>query len=201
MLPARQRPSHRPRFRAHPHVRALLPMQPSRQWPRDQFRLVVAAFALPDRMQRHQHHHVRTESPAFARFAISGCRWQPRGGTVNATPPQQRWMSGTSRHGDVGWKTAWRPRFRPCNGPFRSIESSSLGLRFEFPAAHFHAPPSQRKKKTAVPPNRTAATSTRRAIYSCPCSVFSWQVMQYRVHGTASSLFCCSSSWQELHSP
>ncbi len=58
------------------------------------------------------------------------------------------------------------------------------------------------KKKTAVPQSRTAVTKLRRrAPYSCPCSVFSWQVMQYRVHGTASNRFCCSSSWHELHSP
>src|SRR5277367_906700 len=62
--------------------------------------------------------------------------------------------------------------------------------------------PHRAKKKTAVPQTRTAATNSHAACsYSCPCSVFSWQVMQYRVHGTASSLFCCSSSWQELHSP
>src|ERR1700733_4552547 len=60
------------------------------------------------------------------------------------------------------------------------------------------APKKRRRSHEPGPPSQNRTTAFA---YSCPCSVFSWQVMQYRVHGTASSLFCCSSSWHELHSP
>jgi hypothetical protein len=35
--------------------------------------------------------------------------------------------------------------------------------------------------------------------YNCPCSIFSWQEMQCLAQGTASSRFCCISSWQLAH--
>jgi hypothetical protein len=37
--------------------------------------------------------------------------------------------------------------------------------------------------------------------YSSPCSIFSWHAMQCLAHGTASSRFCCISSWQFAHTP
>jgi hypothetical protein len=37
--------------------------------------------------------------------------------------------------------------------------------------------------------------------WSSPCSIFSWQAIQCFAHGTASSRFCCSSSWQFAHTP
>lgn len=40
-----------------------------------------------------------------------------------------------------------------------------------------------------------------RGVYSSPCSIFSWQVMQCLAQGTASSRFCCSSSWQFAQTP
>ena len=52
-------------------------MQPARQRPRDQFRLVVAAFALPVRMQRHRHNHVCAERLAFARHNFREARRKP----------------------------------------------------------------------------------------------------------------------------
>ena len=75
-------------------------------------------------------------------------------------------------------------------------------------AASTRLPPPSHWHKTGKPYlTRCDPTSIKYSIgnriqvgsYNCPCSIFSWQEMQCLAQGTASSRFCCISSWQLAH--
>jgi len=52
-------------------------MQPRRQRPRNQLSLVVTAFALPIRVQRDRHRHVRAQRLTFTRHNLRQTRREP----------------------------------------------------------------------------------------------------------------------------